>query len=95
VVEKQEVVEPLEKQALGDRGDVGRAGRDCGGGGCGGDGSSILLPQSLIQAVGETMTASAGYAARTAVAMEVSCGEGRVEDPSHPPLNLRSSRNPL
>jgi hypothetical protein len=53
------------------------------------------LPQSLIQAVEEAMIASAGYAARAAVAMEVSCGEGRGEDLSHASLNLRSSRNPL
>jgi hypothetical protein len=35
------------------------------------------LPQSLEQAVAEMMTASAVNVASAAVAMEVSCGEGR------------------
>jgi hypothetical protein len=72
VVEKQEAVEPLEKQArvievtsvvqaeIGVM--VAAAETEV----------PSPLPQSIIQAVGERMTASAAYAARTAVVMEVS-----------------------
>ncbi len=71
-MEKQEAVEPLEKQAraievmLVVQAEIGVM-------------VAVVeteapsrLPQSLVLAVGERMTASAAYAARTAVVMEVS-----------------------
>jgi hypothetical protein len=72
VVEKQEAVEPLERQAeaievmsvvqaeIGVM--VAVAEME----------APSRLPQSLVQAVGERMTALAAYAARMAVVMEVS-----------------------